>query len=122
MISDIGIVGQFLETEKSITNLAPEVLEDLRNRTKAADVYSYGIVLWEMWYGAHAFREFMPIEKVQFREKLVEGYRPEMDNNKINIPKIHGVMVASWATEVEKRWSMKVCYDALSDVTEWRLE
>ncbi|XP_028400788.1 serine/threonine-protein kinase STY17-like [Dendronephthya gigantea] len=90
MISDIGIVGQFLETEKSITNLAPEVLEDLRNRTKAADVYSYGIVLWEMWYGAHAFREFMPIEKVQFREKLVEGYRPEMDNNKSTYQKYMG--------------------------------
>ncbi|XP_028400787.1 uncharacterized protein LOC114523923 [Dendronephthya gigantea] len=100
-----------------------EVLEDLTNRTKAADVYSYGIVLWEMWYGTQAFTEFMPIESVtDFREKLVEGHRPKIDRNKINIIGVHQVMVACWATEVEKRWSMKVCYDALSDVTGWRLE
>ncbi|XP_028400624.1 uncharacterized protein LOC114523790 [Dendronephthya gigantea] len=123
MISDVGIVGRFLKIPKSITHLAPEVLEDLTNRTKEADIYSYGIVLWEMWYATQAFNEIMPIENVtDFRERLVEGYRPEIDNNKINIPKIHGVMVASWATEVEKRWSVKMCYDAFSEMTEWRME
>lgn len=45
MISDVGIECQFLETEKSITCLAPEVIEDLTNRTKQADIYSNGIVL-----------------------------------------------------------------------------
>ncbi|XP_028400655.1 serine/threonine-protein kinase STY8-like [Dendronephthya gigantea] len=73
LISDVGIVGQFLETEKSITYLAPEVLEDLTNRTKEADMYSYGIVLWEMWYGAQAFTELMPVKRDRFKYKLLVG-------------------------------------------------
>ncbi|XP_028400622.1 uncharacterized protein LOC114523788 [Dendronephthya gigantea] len=109
MISDIGIVGRFLETEKSIIYLAPEVLKVLTNRTKESDIYSYGIVLWEMWYGMPAFMEHMPIKKAQFQKMIANGIRPKADNKKISIPAIHDVMKNCWATEAEKRYSAKKC-------------
>ena len=116
LISDIGIVGQYMETEKSITYLAPEVFENPINRTKEADIYSYGIMLWEMWYGVQAFTDFMPINKVTFREKIVDGYRPKIDYTTINIPAIHDVMVKCWATEVEERHSAKECFEIFQNL------
>ena len=110
-ISDIGIAGQFLETEKSITYLAPEVLEGLTNRTKEADIYSYGIVLWEMWYGTQAFTELTPIKKASFQEKVAGGHRPEIDLTKIIIPAVYTVMEKCWTTEVKERHSAKECYE-----------
>ncbi|XP_028400784.1 uncharacterized protein LOC114523921 [Dendronephthya gigantea] len=109
MISDIGIVGRFLETDKSIIYLAPEVLKVLTNRTKESDIYSYGIVLWEMWYGMPAFTEHMPIKKAQFQKMIANDIRPKADNKKISIPAIHDVMKNCWATEAEKRYSAKKC-------------
>ncbi|XP_028400657.1 uncharacterized protein LOC114523822 [Dendronephthya gigantea] len=118
MISDVGIAGRFLETEKSMPYLAPEVLENLTNRTKKADIYSYGIMLWEMWYGTQAFTELMPIDKVKFREKIADGYRPKIDQITINIPEIHAVMVRCWATEAEERHSAKKCYEIFQEMIE----
>lgn len=66
MTSEIGIVGQYLETEKGILCLAPEILEDLHNRTKEGNIYSFGIMLREMWYGDLAFKELKPLNKVTF--------------------------------------------------------
>ena len=121
MISDIGIVGKISETAKSIIYLAPEVFEDLRIRTKEADVYSYGIALWEMWYGTQAFTELMPINKVTFREKITEGCRPEIDNMTINIPAIHNVMKRCWVPEVEERHSAKECYEIFRKIIDERV-
>ena len=116
MVSDIGIVGQFLETEKSIIYLAPEVLKVLTNRTKEADIYSYGIVLWETWYGTQAFKEIMPIEKAPFQKMIANGRRPRADAKKINIPAIQAVMEKCWATEAEKRYSAKECYERFREL------
>ncbi|XP_028401024.1 serine/threonine-protein kinase STY8-like [Dendronephthya gigantea] len=118
LISDVGIVGQFLETEKSITYLAPEVLEDLTNRTKEADMYSYGIVLWEMWYGAQAFTELMPIKRDRFQVQIAGGHRPKRDHTTINIPLIHALMKKCWDTEVKERHSSKECYEKLQGLND----
>ncbi|XP_028400792.1 tyrosine-protein kinase transmembrane receptor Ror-like [Dendronephthya gigantea] len=118
IISDIGIVGQHLETERSITYLAPEVFEDQMNCTKEADIYSYGIMLWEMWYGKQAFTELMPIEIVEFRKELADGHRPKTGFTTISIPAIHAVMVKCWATKVEERYSAKECCRVFQDIIE----
>ena len=120
-ISDIGILGRCSETEKSITYLAPEVLEDLKNRTKEADMYSYGIMLWEMWYGTQAFTELMPIDKVAFKEKITDNYRPKIDYTTINILAINDVMVKCWATEVKERHSANKCKKIFLEMMEKRV-
>ena len=119
-ISDIGILGRCFETEKSITYLAPEVLEDQTNRTKEADMYSYGIMLWEMWYGIQAFTELMPIDKVTFKQKITNNYRPKIDYTTINIPAAHDVMVKCWATKVKERPSAKECNEIFQEMMEKR--
>ncbi|XP_028400626.1 dual serine/threonine and tyrosine protein kinase-like [Dendronephthya gigantea] len=120
-ISDIGILGQLSETEVSMPYLAPEVLEDLTNRTKQADIYSYGIMLWEMWYGTQAFKELMPIDKVTFKEKIAGNYRPKVDHTTINIPAIHDVMKKCWKTEIKERYSAKECYEIFQELVEKRV-
>jgi serine/threonine protein kinase len=112
-IGDVGIVGTFKETERSIIYLAPEVLEDRMNCTKAADVYSFGIVMWEMWHGKQAFTELMPFDKVTFQKKIVAGYRPEQDKSKTSCPGPHTLMKSCWATDPHKRPSVNHCYKNL---------
>ena len=116
MISDVGIVGQFLETENSIIYLAPEVLENLTNRTKEADMYSYGLVLWEMWYGTQAFTEIMPIDKNTFREKIANHYRPKISKMTINIPVVQAIMTLCWATKAKDRYSAAECYEKFENL------
>ena len=110
MIADIGIVGTFKETERSIIYLAPEVLENRMNCTKAADVYSFGIMMWEMWYGVQAFTELMPFDKATFQENIVAGnYRPEQDDLTISFPGAQNVMASCWQPHPQKRLSAKDC-------------
>ena len=109
MIGDIGIVGKFKKIEKSIIYIAPEVLQNLENCTKAADIYSYGIMLWEMWYGTHAFQELMPLVKEKFQEKITGGHRPMIDDKTISCPGIHSYMSLCWMSNADERPSAKEC-------------
>ena len=116
MIGDTGVVGRFLETEKSIIYLAPEVLADLTNRTKKADIYSYGIMLWEMWYGTHAFTELMPLDKATFQNRVAEGTRPRKNVMEISVPHIETIMESCWRSHASERPAAKECYDAFQDI------
>ena len=116
MITDIGILGQFKETDKSIIYLAPEVLADLETRRKEADIYSYGITLWEMWHGIQAFTELMPLNKTTFQEKIAAGYRPIKPDTTIVLPGIQNIMEGCWKSLAVKRPRAKECYDAFQDI------
>ena len=109
-------MGRFKKTEKSIIYLAPEVLEDLKKYTKAADIYSYGIMLWEMWYGTQAFEELMPLNKAEFQEKITDGHRPVMDGETIIFPGIHSLMSFCWKTNANERLSAKECSDKFKQI------
>ena len=116
MIGDTGIVGRFLETEKSIIYLAPEVVADLTNRTKKADIYSYGIMLWEMWYGTQAFTELMPLDKTAFQNHIAGGTRPSKNVMEISLPRIDTIMECCWRSHASERPPAKECYDAFQDI------
>ena len=109
MIGDIGIVGTFKGTEKSIIHLAPEVLTDRVNCTRAADIYSFGIMMWEMWNGIEAFTEMMPLDKDTFREKVDAGCRPKQDDLMIKCPEPYTIMTSCWAFNPQERLSAKEC-------------
>ncbi len=112
MIADIGIVGQFLETEKSIIYLAPEVLANLEMRTKEADIYSYGIMLWEMWYGIQAFTELMPLNKTTFQDNIaLYGHRPINPGKTISLPEVQTIMAYCWKHPATERFRAEECYD-----------
>ena len=118
MITDIGILGQFKKTEKSIIYLAPEVLADLETRRKEADIYSYGITLWEMWHGIQAFTELMPLNKTRFEEKIALGYRPIKFDTTIVLPGIQNIMEGCWHSLAFERPRAKECYDAFQNILE----
>lgn len=44
--------------------MAPEVIEG-KEYTKAADVYSFGIVMWEVWTGVRPYEGTLPIQTVR---------------------------------------------------------
>jgi hypothetical protein len=118
MITDIGILGQFKGTEKSIIYLAPEVLADLETRRKEADIYSYGITLWEMWHGIQAFTELMPLNKTTFQENIAAGYRPVKSDTTIVLPGIQNIMEGCWQSLAFERRRAKECYDAFQNILE----
>ena len=109
-------MGRYTETEKSINYLAPEVLVDLFRRKKESDVYSYGIMLWEMWHGEKAFAELMPLEITTFREKIHGGYRPPKRNTAINVPQIEQIMERCWQFQPSERPSAEICCQAFQDI------
>ena len=119
MITDIGILGQFKGTEKSIIYLAPEVLANLETRRKEADIYSYGITLWEMWHhGIQAFTELMPLNKTTFQENIAAGYRPVKSDTTIVLPGIQNIMEGCWQSLAFERRRAKECYDAFQNILE----
>jgi len=81
-IADFGLSVKMDTTETHVsgmnqgttTHMAPELLMDGR-QSKAADVYAFGIVLWELFTGGQPFKG---IQKVVLSYKIAkDGLRPE---------------------------------------------
>jgi len=111
-ITDVGlsknakdITGTFAGTPAYI---APEVFRSKVYDNKA-DIYSFGIMMWEMWYGQQAFAEIMgPIQR--FAEMVDKGHRPK-DVEGSNKPP-HGwkqLMERCWDASPEQRPSAEIC-------------
>ena len=58
-VADVGVTRHENAESGEICSpsmyVAPEVFENRINNSKA-DMYSFGYVLWELWYGITAFR------------------------------------------------------------------
>jgi len=64
-------------TMGSIAWMAPEVVANASNFTKASDVYSFGIILWELFSGEDPCPQ--DVAPVNLANKVLhEGYRPPM--------------------------------------------
>jgi len=62
-------------TMGSVAWMAPEVIANARNFTKSSDVYSYAIMLWELWTGEDPCpRDVAPVNLAN--KVLHEDYRP----------------------------------------------
>ena len=115
-ISDIGISGQFYVTERSMIYLAPEVLKSFDNMKKEADIYSFSILLWEMWHGDKAFEELRPIKTDDFKLKIINGYRPKLDKV-MNYPHIKKMIETCWHHDPHQRPSIQQCLERLQEKT-----
>jgi len=77
----------------TITNMAPEMINNASSYTEAVDIYSLGVTMWEIWTGAEPFSD-----KNQFQiYKLVgeEGRRPPLPDE------MNGV----YRSAIEKAWN-----------------
>ena len=79
-VSDVGISKEAAEITGTIAGspvyIAPEVFQfQLYNST--ADIYSLGIILWEVWYGEQAFARIGKITREILYSLVKDGVRPE---------------------------------------------
>lgn len=95
----------------SLRYMAPEVAESLPYNHKA-DVYSFGIILWEMNAGK---KPFQGLSREQFYESIVHGgERPPL--NKKWPPELCDLISNCWDTEIEKRPNFGQIIEALDSL------
>lgn len=85
-LADFGVAGQVFTDkfagqkprERDVTNpvwLAPEILSEEPYAT-AADVYPYGIILWELYARKHPFEEYNFDFMMELETAIKDGIRP----------------------------------------------
>ena len=88
--------------------IAPEVFHSKVYDSKA-DIYSFGLLLWEMWYGRQAFAEFKGTVTLFF-SCVDEGYRPRDVKGSEEPPaRWKQLMTRCWNRDPEQRPSAKIC-------------
>lgn len=89
---------------------APEVFKG-QVPTRAADVYSFGIIMWEI-----ISRE-IPFTEVRWQHEIealvISGQRPKIQENIWTPPEYRVLMESMWQTEAARRPSFKDAIEAL---------
>ena len=112
-----SITGKFRGTPRY---MAPEVLRSELNDFKA-DIYSFGIMLWEIWYGRQAFAD-VNSENIQHFINLVnEGCRPKEEIKLQKPPRLwKELMEECWDGNPEKRPTAMKCEQIITKLlNEW---
>ncbi|RIB29954.1 kinase-like domain-containing protein [Gigaspora rosea] len=92
--------------------IAPEVLKN-QVYTKESDVYSFGIILWEILYGIPI--PFEQNSELQFQLQVCKGHRPHIYENTAMC--YSDLMMKCWNMEPEKRPTAKEIGDIF---VEWQ--
>lgn len=94
---------------------APEVLSKNYTYTEKADVYSFGIVLWEMFSGLPLYPN---LNFFELSQKVVEeDYRPDINELPDKVPRrIVHLMQQCWQKEPERRPSFSDVRKELEDI------
>ena len=97
------------------TYLAPEVMTSCMYDYKA-DVYSFGIMLWEMWYGKRALLDVGGDVK-EFYDKVLEGARPaHVEGSKRPPTGLHYLMQHCWEKEPDNRPDAAKCHKMINQL------
>ena len=95
--------------------LAPEVIKSCLHDYKA-DIYSFGIMLWEMWYGNRALLD-VEGNVEEFFEKVVEGPRPtHVEGSKEPPAGLRDLMQRCWDKKPDDRPDARECYKKLTQL------
>ena len=117
-VSDVGISKEAVEITGTIAGspvyIAPEVFQsDLYNNK--ADIYSLGIILWEVWYGEQAFARIDATSLKQFFTKVEDGLRPQPLEGYSEPPEgWQNLMSQCWDKTPEERPSATECLEKIS--------
>ena len=120
-VTDVGVSKQAVDVTGTLAGtavyIAPEVFRSEIYEV-SADIYSLGIMLWEMWYGQPAFTNIKLTSLTAFFNLIVnEGYRPEHDNKcRAPPPYWQGLMMKCWETDPTKRPNAKKCKEDLTEL------
>ncbi|XP_060663975.1 uncharacterized protein LOC132796730 isoform X2 [Drosophila nasuta] len=82
-ICDDAAVGEFADmntTQENIARyMAPEICNASGEFTQKSDVFSFGIICWEVMSRKKPFEEFKDMEKLVLQNKIMNGERPDID-------------------------------------------
>ena len=111
-ITDVGVSKDAKDITGTLVGtpvyIAPEVFRSKVYDSKA-DIYSFGIILWEMWYGRQAFAEFRGTF-TRFISLVDQGYRPkDVEDSKKPPPGWKELMSQCWNGNPEQRPSAEIC-------------
>ncbi|XP_068737136.1 uncharacterized protein [Montipora capricornis] len=108
----IDITGTYAGTP---VYMAPEVFNS-EIYEFSADIYSLGIMLWEMWYGQQAFGD-VRFTLEEFFYHVNNGFRP-VHNETCNHPPNtwEELMKKCWATDPKERPSAEKCRQVITDL------
>ena len=111
----INVVGLPKGTSTKIpVYMAPEVFRTKLPDCKA-DIYSLGIILWEMWYGPPAFSFDESSTPQEFFRQVEEGERPVHRKDCKKPPPIwEHMMTSCWDGDPKKRPTAKKCNEDIA--------
>ena len=120
-VTDVGVSKPAADNIGTIAGtpvyIAPEVFHSEVYDCKA-DIYSLGIILWEMWYGQQAFANITAESLVDFFAIVDEGNRPEPVTNSKQPPgRWDQLMKQCWAQTPEERPTAEKCYQEITQLS-----
>ena len=94
--------------------IAPEVLKSQVYSSKV-DIYSLGIMLWELWYGERAFAKIESVSLEDFFRMVDNGGRPEHVKGCREPTHAWGnLMKECWQKKHKDRPSAKECHQRIT--------
>ena len=106
-VADVGVVGVGV----SVAYTAPEVITSSMYDRSNVDIYSFGIIMWEMWYGKTAFFDVTDLDA----SKVAKGKRPLHVEDNIRPPfGWQYLMERCWGENAETRPTAAMCHDELT--------
>ena len=120
-LTDVGVAKRERDISGTFCGtplyLAPEVLDGQVCDNKA-DMYSFGIILWEMWYATTAFHvELVSRSQLQLLNDIREGLRPShIDGTRQPWGLWNCVMMTCWDKEPKHRLTAKESWEELDNL------
>lgn len=105
--------------EETPVYMAPEVLGG-KNYNNASDIYSLGLMFWEMWYRQRAFANFVQLnlKREGVLARLNQGERPSLARPSNDILAFrwnlwNQLMRLCWAGDPKERITARQCNDKI---------
>ena len=117
-VTDVGASKEAVDITGTLAGspayMAPEVFKSQVYNSKA-DIYSLGIMLWEIWYGERAFVKTESVSQEDFFSMVDNGSRPEHVKGCLEPTHAWGnLMKGCWQKNTKDRPSANECHQRIS--------
>lgn len=83
----------------------------------SSEIYSLGIMLWEMWYGKEAFSELKGQSLKVFLSTVEGGHRPQLQRSNTTAAfKLSKLIEECWTKDAAKRRALEYCVSVIGDI------